>query len=366
MTTVDEGTHPSGWRTLVLRNEHLEVVVLPGKGSEIYALRSRRHDLDLLWKAPWGLRPPPVAAAAATDSAAWLDHYGGGWQELFPNGGDSCAYAGAPHTFHGEASVVPWACEVDRSVSGGPVIRLELRCARSPFRIEKRLSLEAQRPVLRIWERITNEGAVPMPFMWGHHPAFGAPFLEEGCRLDLPAAAFEADGAPGSPAAPASWLAPGIRSSWPHVARAGGETAAGARVDLSRVPGPEARAANLGYAVELQDGWYALTNPRLGLGFGLVWPREIFSCVWLWQEFCGSQGYPWYGRVYVMGVEPHTSYPGHGLVQALERGTARWLAPGEQLEMTLLGVVYEGRGNVQRITPAGEVVLASTTGSDTR
>src|SRR5688572_11013808 len=114
MATVEEGRHPSGWRTLTLRNEQMEVVVLPEKGSEIFALRSRRHDLDVLWKAPWGLRPPPVAAAAAVDAAAWLDHYGGGWQELFPNGGDACVYAGAPHTFHGEASVVPWTYEIDR------------------------------------------------------------------------------------------------------------------------------------------------------------------------------------------------------------------------------------------------------------
>jgi hypothetical protein len=84
----------------------------------------------------------------------------------------------------------------------------------------------------------------------------------------------------------------------------------------------------------------------------------VFSCVWLWQEFCGSPGYPWYGTVYVMGVEPHTSHPGHGLVRALERGTARWLGPGERIEVTLLAVLYEGRGQVQRITAAGDVIFA--------
>src|SRR5438094_7244161 len=41
--TIGEETLPSGWRALRLRNEHLEVLLLPEKGSEIYALRSLPH-----------------------------------------------------------------------------------------------------------------------------------------------------------------------------------------------------------------------------------------------------------------------------------------------------------------------------------
>lgn len=361
MVTITEERLPSGWRAVRLGNEAMELVLLPDKGSEIHALRSLPHDLDVLWKAPWGLRPPPVSVGWGADSAAaWLDHYGGGWQELFPNGGDACTYAGAPLSFHGEASVAPWQDSAGTAADGAPEVRLALRCARTPFRLEKRLSLDPSRPVLRLWERVTNEGADAMPFMWGHHPAFGAPFLQEGCWLELPAAVFAANDPQTSPH---SWLVPGQRSPWPRVARAGGGT-----VDLHRVPGPDARVANFGYCLDLQDGWYALGNPGLGLGAGLVWPREVFSCVWLWQEFCGTRGYPWYGTTYVMGVEPHTSYPGQGLLRALERGTARFLQPGEHLEVELRAVLFEARGRgrrVRRIAPDATVEWGEADGAVT-
>jgi hypothetical protein len=126
-------------------------------------------------------------------------------------------------------------------------------------------------------------------------------------------------------------------------------------VDLSAVPGPEARVANLGYALELDEGWYALRNPGLGLGVGLLWPVDVFSCVWIWQEFRGTLDYPWYGSVYVMGVEPHSSVPGRGLVRALERGTARWLEPSESLEVEVSAILFEERGRVRRISPDGMI-----------
>ena len=358
VVTCTEEVLPSGWRALRLRNEQIEVTLLPEKGSEIYALRSIQHDLDLLWKAPWGLRPPPARLSSGADSApAWLDHYGGGWQELFPNAGDACTVDGAPHPFHGEASVAPWQSEIVASpTSGEPEIRLALRLTRSPFGVEKRVWLEADRPALHLDEWITNHGAVPAPLMWGHHPAFGSPFLEQGCRLYLPAATYEADAVQ---SVPNTWVAPSARSAWPHAKRFGAETET---VDLSRLPGPDAGIANLGYALDLEDGWFALANPRRQLGIALVWPRDVFSSVWVWQEFGGTRGYRWYGGVYVLGVEPHTSYPGHGLAAALERGTARWLQPGERLEATLLAVLYDHRdrdADVARVTPDGDVVFTA-------
>lgn len=348
--TLARETLSGGWPALRLANEHLEVVLLPDKGSEIYTLRDRASGVDLLWKSPWGLRPPPVRAATGPDSvAAWMDHYGGGWQELFPNAGDPCTYAGAPLPFHGEASVAPWSWHVEET-DGGPAIRLAFRCARSPFRLEKRISLDPERPILRLWERVTNEGSERMPFMWGHHPAFGAPFLAGGCLIDVPANTFEAAAPQGGTR---TWLEPGGVSSWPL-----GERPDGGVVDLSVVPGPQERVANLGFIRDLREGWYALTNPHLELGVALVWPQEVFPYLWLWQELGGSDAYPWYGTNYVMGIEPHTSVPAQGLLPAIERGTARWLGAGEQLEMELLAVVYRGHSRVRQVTPSGEVITA--------
>src|SRR5688572_29182343 len=146
----------SGWQAVRLRSATLDVTLLPEKGGEIYALTARQHgaqSTDLLWKSPWGLRPPPVPSASGPESqAVWLDHYGGGWQELLPNAGGACTVSGAAHSFHGEASVVPWEYVIERPDGVPPRVRLTVRLARTPFSVEKVVSLDADRPVLRLWE----------------------------------------------------------------------------------------------------------------------------------------------------------------------------------------------------------------------
>ncbi len=344
----------SGWQAIRLRSADVDVTLLPEKGGEIYALTARKHGprgIDVLWKAPWGLRPPPIPSSTGPDSqAVWLDHYAGGWQELLPNAGGACTVLGAAHTFHGEASVVPWAHEIDVPHGGVPRIHLTVRLARTPLRVEKHVWLDPDRPVLHLWERMTNEGASPQPIMWGHHPAFGAPFLAAGSRLDAPARTFLANNPQVSPTSP---IAPGQRSAWPHVTHAGGGT-----LDLSLLPGPEARTDRFGYLLDLDDGWYALSNDALGLGFALTWPKDVFPCVWLWQELCGTQTYPWYGSTYVMGVEPNTSHPADGLATAIERGTARTIAPGDSLEAELTATLFTPTGRVRHVTPDGDVQFA--------
>jgi hypothetical protein len=350
-SVIETQVLPSGWRAVHLRNAEMEVTLLPDKGSEIYAVRSLRHDVDLLWKSPWGLRHPPVPSCSGAESqSVWLDYYAGGWQELFPNGGNACTVGGVPHTFHGEASIVPWRHEITHGHDGASELQLDVRLARTPFHIEKRVWLDPDRPVLNLWERVTNQGTTPQPFMWGHHPAFGAPFLDGTCRLDIPAATYLANEGQGE----RSTVTGGARSSWPRAPRPGG-----GETDLSRIPGLDAGIATMGYVLDLTEGWYALSNPGMGLGVALTWPTSVFPCLWLWQELGGSQGYPWHGAVYVMGVEPHSSWPGSGLATAIERGTARTLGPGESIEATLATILFDAGGTVTRVTPEGEVQFAS-------
>jgi hypothetical protein len=341
-----------GWRAVHLRNDALQVTILPGKGGEIHSLIDRRTGTDLLWKAPWGLRPPPISVPAGPDSQfAWMDHYAGGWQEMFPNPGGACTVAGAAHTFHGEASVVPWTCTAAPDEDGKAVARMEARLARTPFRLEKHIALDPARPVLRIWERITNEGSDPQPYAWGHHPAFGAPFLAGGCRLDVPARTFLAAEEQVSPRATVQG---GARSEWPNAVAAGGA----GTVDLSIVPAPESHTDRFGYILDLEEGWYALSNDELGIGFALSWPLDVLSCVWLWQELGGTREYPWWGNTYVMGVEPNTSYPADaGLATAIERGNARTLAPGESQEIALTAALFTPRGRVKHVSPHGTVAF---------
>ena len=40
--------------------------------------------------------------------------------------------------------------------------------------------------MLEIDERLTNLADEELDIMWGHHPAFGPPFLDDSCRIDVP------------------------------------------------------------------------------------------------------------------------------------------------------------------------------------
>ncbi len=63
------------------------------------------------------------------------------------------------------------------------------------------------------------------------------------------------------------------------------------------------------YLKNFSEGWIAVENPDLKLGFGLSWNADVFRYMWLWQALGGGIGYPWYGRTYAIGLEPWASYP---------------------------------------------------------
>ena len=119
----------------------------------------------------------------AVDSlTAWLEAYAGGWQVLFPNGGFANTYKGVELGYHGEASMKAWDYEIVSDSEEKIEVRLFLRLSRSPFSIERWMSLFAGSPILHIRERVTNHAGEAMDCMWSHHPAYGAPFLSEHCH----------------------------------------------------------------------------------------------------------------------------------------------------------------------------------------
>jgi hypothetical protein len=210
------------------------------------------------------------------------------------------------------------------------------------------MRVEAGHPVLTIVERVTNEGGEPLEYMWTHHPTFGPPFLGPACRIDTDARLVRADDRFDGPFNP---VAPSTAGTWPYLpARDGGQ------LDLSRAPDPSTPRHLLAYLGNFDRGWYAVTNPELGVGFGLTWPATVLPYAWLWQEAHASTGYPWYGNTYGMALEPSTSFPGQGLVNVMEKTrTHRTLPPGGSESLALRAVVYDSVGGVKTMGEDGTV-----------
>lgn len=334
-------SHP--YRELVLRSDAVEVTLLPDKGCDILQVRHRPTGTDLLFTSPWANAPALAAPAAADTATAWLTAYRGGWQVLLPNAGADRTVRGAALGFHGEAALVPW-----RELEVGPDRAiLETRLVTAPLHLRRQVALDG--PVLRVTETVTNDSPDPQRVAWGHHPAFGAPFLDDGCRLTTGARTVIADSE-----APGTLLAAGSRHEWPV-----GRAADGAELDLRRVPGPGERREVFAALTDFDSPFAAIVNPRLGLGAGLRWSAACFPHAWLWQEVHATAGFPWFRRAYVVAVEPSSVLTGPPQDDAPWPGGGTLLDGGESRTAVVELVVFEGTDEVADIRPGGEVVRAT-------
>ncbi|MEI6875329.1 MAG: aldose 1-epimerase, partial [Spirochaetota bacterium] len=284
---------------ITIENESLRVTILVDKGADIVEFLHKPTDTDFLWREPGGIRD--AGKSVPTIASSWgnnLDYYPGGWHESLPGG--PCTILGAAEGLHGEATLLPWSWKVEEDDPAIVSIAMTCRLIRLPLVLHKRLRLRTGASTLEIEEALVNESDVEIALMWGHHPTFGKPFLDENCRIDAPAKRFRADP---SFTSPLMFVAPGSRGDWPLTHDRNGDA-----IDLSWVaPGGSGYAGLL--CLEVEEGWYAITNTRRKVGFGLRWDVKLFPFLHYWHVYNGVPDYPWFNRVYVAGIEPWTSFP---------------------------------------------------------
>jgi len=336
-----------GHRCVALENEKLRVTLIADKGTDIYEFLYKPRDVDFMWRSWVGLRERSHFAPTSPRAAgAHMDYYEGGWQELFPNCGNLSRHQGAEVGQHGEVMLLPWRYSITRDEPEEIAVRFEVRTVRTPFHLVKTVSLRRNEAVLRISERVTNESGQEVDYTWGHHPAFGWPFIDESCRVDLPKCTIRtfADFTPAT-----SRLAPDQITEWPMATGADGR-----QIDLSKIPGPDVAAIDMVFLEGITDGWYAVTNTGLGVGFALRYPADVFKQLWYWQVYRGGRGYPWWSATYNIALEPCATLP--GLSQAAERGEALTLGAGESREVELVAAAFEGTERVTGVSAEGKVV----------
>ncbi len=291
--------------TTVLETPHLRVVLDTARGADVVGFVHAATGIDL---AP-----------------AWpAEEYRGGWQEVLPNGGPPSEWQGARYGQHGEVCRLRWDAEVDRAGDGGVTARLRTGLIQTPMQVERRMTLAADAAAMRVDELLVNEGERPQRAMWGQHLAFGPPFAGPGDTIEI------AEGARVVPHA--GWLPGGRRVDpdrehrWPVATGPGGEP-----VDLSELP-PVGAPTEMLYLTGLREGRYALRTGR-GLRLTVEWDAERLPWLWLWQEAGATQGHPWDGRAWFVGLEPFSSYPSEGLPAAVANGTALTIPPESSIRI---------------------------------
>jgi hypothetical protein len=338
-------TELAGMRAVTLENPLLRVTFLVDKGTDLVELLFKPRKLDLAWRSPGGIRNPAHVAAGAgiDDVAAFLDTYPGGWQEILPNGGAPSVYRGAALAQHGEVATVPWQHEIISDTE----VRFTVSTRRLPLHLTKTVRLRGA--TVEFDEELVNEAPVPVDVMWGHHVTVGPPFLQPGAGIRLPeGVSVIPHEVPIHPSGHRR-VAPGGPYPWPRV-----PGPVGGDVDLSVAP-QHGEPSDVVYLNGFDEtGWYEVAGA--GARLRVEWDAAVLPYLWLWQELGATTDYPWWGRAYVLGLEPFSSYPTNGLAAAVANGTALRLAGGERKRLRLAATVQElDPGSAAGSERAGEV-----------
>ena len=183
-----------------------------------------------------------------------------------------------------------------------------------------------------------------MDLMWGQHPALGAPFIDDNCIIDLPAARVNCTSLSSN-----TRFVEGVYD-WPLAPGKDGGI-----IDLRQVASAEADTFDSIFLSDLPEGWYAVTNTAQTVGFGMAWPLQVFPALWFWQAYGGAYVPPWYGRNYSIALEPFSTQQ-LNVVDSVADGSAHVLRPDESIEAQFVAVAYAGIKGVERIRQDGEVI----------
>ena len=297
-------TDYEGLAAIVMEDECLRAVVIPGWGGKIASLYDLRHDREWLHRNPH----LPYRLPAYGDNYV-RDFDAGGFDECFPNisAGDYpvTPWQDTPLPDHGEVWSLPWQVSEDDEE-----LHLAVSGVRLPYWLEKTLTLDDG--CLRCDYRLANPTSFPMAFVWSSHPTFA---VQPGLRLHLPATSVQVEGALGPFPARA-----GETVAWPVV---GG-------VDRSILPPRDAGTATKLFAMKLDGGRVALEEPESGARIALHFDPELIPNVGLWMNFGGWAGIPDVPNYYNLAIEPCIG-AADSVTDAMHNGTAGWLpAHGER------------------------------------
>ena len=161
-----------------MENELLRVTVLADKGADIFEFVHKPSDTDFMWRTPWGVRDPSLfIPSTGWGEGVWHDMYEGGWQTIAPTGGYPGEYMGAEIGQHNESALMPWDCQIVTDTPEQVSAKFWVQSYRTPYWIEKTLTIDRGSAALKVSESVTNLAEEPTECVWGQHIALGEPFL---------------------------------------------------------------------------------------------------------------------------------------------------------------------------------------------
>ena len=293
-----------GLDRLILKTNTLQVTVLPALGGKVASLQFNGLEL---------LQAPLRAYALRTPDMAFDESDASGFDECLPTV-SACTVATASGRVelpdHGEIWQIPCAVESRREYEA----RLTVTGTALPLRLERKLTIEES--TLRIDYHLKNVGEAETPYVWSAHPLFA---VDEGDAIVLPASVKEltVEGSAGKRLG-----AKGSVVTWPLA-----ETPSGARLDLSRAGKVDDRVGNKIFGAAPKAGWAAIERRQVKVRVQMNFDAALTPYLGLWLCY-GGWPEEQEQRQQCVALEPCMA-AGDSLAEAMERGWARSLRPGQ-------------------------------------
>ncbi|HVU27210.1 MAG TPA: hypothetical protein VHG71_05680 [Verrucomicrobiae bacterium] len=235
-----------GFELYVLRNQFVELAVVPELGAKIVSLKNLRTRREWLWHPAGGLK---LFCNRSGDEFSRSPL--AGIDECLPTIAP-CLWQGRELPDHGEVWNAAWSADAAAWENG--VLKTRVLLEVSPLELER--TIELQENEIRFGYELTNFGATEEKFVWSFHPLLR---LQPGDELELPA----------------STRALLNGADW---------------VDAITSAVPENKFAKI-FAAPLHEGRAAIKNSQTGDELKFVWDATENNALGLWLTRGGWHGH---------------------------------------------------------------------------
>lgn len=302
-----------GYRTLIIENDVIRVMLLLDKGTDIISYVHKATDTDFVWTNPMGLSCLEKRRLAIMDADCYSDNYVGGMFEILPNFGSPCECNGMHFPQHSEASLLPWEVQIVEDSAERMVFRFTVKLSKMPLMLTKTLIITNDSMALRFEEELKNIGSMPVPYLWAWHPCIGEPFLNSDCQIELP---FH---------------------------------------ENIEVP---MRGAGRGFFDIYKSGesnYATIRNTKTGFGIGFSFDPLVYTHCAVWIDAGGGRGHHKWNGSYVVSVLPCNSEV-FTLSEAIEKNRADVIDAGEVRQSWYTMTLFQKNESVKGISKDGKVI----------
>jgi galactose mutarotase-like enzyme len=315
-----------GFEAIRLFNSCMSVSVMPQLGGKIFDLVDLKTGRDWLWKNPHiALRhpEPELDYEGAFDS--------GGWDEILfsvkPSKLELCSGTSVSIGDHGTLVNKAWKQSSAKvNANGEAVCKLYAEGQYPHFRLDRKITLDAERPQIRMEYTLVNTGESAWPWYWCAHPLLA---IETGMQIILKQGQqirLVKDGETESVS----------DVTWPMI-----PLSESGQIDLMRVFEEDANPETFCQKLFVRScGQVSLSAADGSESFKMIYDPESLPWLGLWinkngWSGCGSKPY------LNLGLEPATA-PYDKLADAVASDQTRLLEPGKTISWSLSIILDNG------------------------